>query len=99
MVTIYLIHFSTRYKHAGHYLGSAEDLEARLAEHRAGQGARLLAVVAAAGIDWQVARTWEGATRQDESTLKRAKMTPRLCPVCNPRAERCGKLDKREKAQ
>ena len=27
---VYLLHFNTRYKHAGHYLGSTCDLEARL---------------------------------------------------------------------
>ncbi len=47
---IYLLHFQHRYRHAGHYTGWAADLQQRLAEHAAGQGARLLAVVKAAGI-------------------------------------------------
>ena len=96
-VTIYLLHFEQRYKHAGHYLGSTENLNARLAEHRAGRGARLLAVIGEAGIGWQVARTWEDATRNDESKLKHAKMTPRLCPLCNADALKRGKLKRKIK--
>jgi hypothetical protein len=98
-VTIYLIHFSARYKHAGHYLGSAEILKARLAAHRSGNGSRLMAVIAEAGIDWSLARTWENATREDEARLKCHQHNRRLCPLCNPQAERCGKLTTKEKAQ
>jgi hypothetical protein len=57
---VYLVHFSEPYRHARHYTGWTVDLEARLAEHRAGRGARLLQVVAQAGIGWTLARTWEG---------------------------------------
>lgn len=46
----YLIHFERPYRHARHYLGWTVDLEARLAKHRAGNGARLLRVATAAGI-------------------------------------------------
>ena len=54
---VYLLHFNTRYKHAGHYLGSTCDLAARLALHAAGRGARLLHVVQSVGITWRLART------------------------------------------
>jgi predicted GIY-YIG superfamily endonuclease len=37
--TIYLLHFERPFGHARHYLGSAEDLEARLTEHAADAGA------------------------------------------------------------
>ncbi len=47
---VYLLHFSEAYKHAKHYLGSADDLEARLERHRRGNGARLIQVIAQAGI-------------------------------------------------
>lgn len=60
MDTVYLLHFVKRYKHAGHYIGSTNSLTKRLAEHQSGRGARLLAVVHAAGISWVLARTWEG---------------------------------------
>jgi hypothetical protein len=72
-VTVYLIHFEVRYKHAGHYLGSALKNE----------GARLLEVVNDAGIKWSVVRTWEG-TRATEAKFKRAKHNVRLCPICQP---------------
>lgn len=79
--TVYLLHLSEPYKHAKHYVGSADDLDARLAQHAAGQGARLLEVVASAGITWQLARTWPG-DRQFERQIKRRKDAPRLCPIC-----------------
>lgn len=79
---VYLIHFQSRYKHAGHYLGFATDLEQRLDRHRAGQGARLLEVIGEAGIGWKVVRVWSG-DRGLERSLKRRKNAPRrLCPVC-----------------
>jgi predicted GIY-YIG superfamily endonuclease len=82
-VTVYLIHFEVRYKHAGHYLGSALNLEERLAQHLKNEGARLLEVVNDAGIKWRVVRTWEG-TRATEAKFKRAKHNVRLCPICQP---------------
>ena len=79
--TIYLLHFDRPYKHARHYLGWADDLERRLARHEAGNGARLLAVIGAAGISWTLARTWEG-DRHEERRLKRRGGHARLCPLC-----------------
>ena len=38
MGVIYLLHFSHSYRHARHYLGYTENLEQRLAQHRAGRG-------------------------------------------------------------
>jgi hypothetical protein len=85
-VTVYLLCFERPYHHARHYLGFAEALEARLAAHRAGRGARLLEVIAAAGIGWRLARTWPGGDRALERRLKRWHNGPRLCPACTPRA-------------
>jgi len=81
--TIYLLHFDTPYKHARHYLGwtGRGELAARLAEHRAGRGARLLEVVAGAGIGWQLAATWCG-DRNEERRLKNWHKSPQLCPIC-----------------
>ena len=81
MRTIYLLHFETKLAHAGHYIGSTDDHDARLADHAAGRGARLTAVIKQAGITWRLARTWPGG-RKHERLLKRRKETPRLCPLC-----------------
>ena len=81
--TIYLVHFARPYRHARHYLGwtAAESVDARLARHRRGEGARLLRALVLAGIEFDVVRTWPGG-RTEERALKRRKNAPRLCPVC-----------------
>jgi predicted GIY-YIG superfamily endonuclease len=81
MGTVYLIHFDRPYHHARHYLGYTDDLPARLDRHLAGNGGRLLQVVRAAGIGYQVVRAWEG-DRGLERKLKKQKGSPRLCPIC-----------------
>lgn len=83
--TVYLIHFRRPYKHARHYLGYSEHLDKRITNHLCGMGARLMAVIYEANIDWKVVRTWPG-DRKLERRLKNAHNTPLLCPVCNPKA-------------
>jgi predicted GIY-YIG superfamily endonuclease len=84
-VIVYLLHLSkpvNAARPARHYLGSADDLPARLAQHASGRGARMLAAAAARGIGWEVARTWDGG-RPLERRLKNRKNAPReLCPLC-----------------
>jgi predicted GIY-YIG superfamily endonuclease len=82
---VYLLHFSVPYQHARHYTGWTRDLDARLALHQAGGGARLLQVIAQAGIEWTLARTWPG-DRARERQLKRQGGASRRCPLC--RAQR-----------
>jgi predicted GIY-YIG superfamily endonuclease len=84
---IYLLHFSTPYHHAKHYVGFTTDLDARIDAHQRGAGARLLEVIGAAGIGFSLARTWSG-TRNDERAIKNRKAAPRLCPTCNPNNRR-----------
>jgi hypothetical protein len=83
---LYLIHFAKPLHHARHYLGYSTDensLPVRLERHASGQGAKLMAAVARAGIGFQVVRTWPDGTRADERRLKNQKNAPaRLCPVC-----------------
>ena len=85
---VYLLHFERPYKHARHYLGWASDLEGRLAHHRAGSGANLLAVLKREGIGWHVARTWAPADRHRERQIKNQGGLSRCCPTCGvtPRA-------------
>jgi hypothetical protein len=85
---IYLLHFdrpigdvTNPRGFAGHYTGWTLDLPARLIDHAAGRGARLMEVVGEAGIGWQLARIWPG-TRARERSLKRSGGAARRCPVC-----------------
>lgn len=85
MSTVYLIHFDPPYKHARHYMGWTDNgVEQRLAEHRAGRGARLTQVAAAAGCELILVRTWSNTERAHERVLKNRKNAPRMCPLCNP---------------
>jgi predicted GIY-YIG superfamily endonuclease len=79
--TVYLLHFDRPYQHARHYVGWATNVKRRLAEHEAGRGARLLAVVAEAGIGWQLARLWPGS-RVRERQIKNQGGHARHCPLC-----------------
>ncbi len=92
-MTVYLLHFdqpligrqrnpaAQRTQIARHYIGYAGDVAARIAQHRSGRGARLLAVLAEAGIGFTVAATWTG-DRAEERRLKRQHHAARLCPIC-----------------
>jgi predicted GIY-YIG superfamily endonuclease len=84
---VYLVHFTEPYGHARHYTGWTADLDSRLAEHHAGRGARLLQVIRKAGIDWTLARTWQG-TRARERQLKRQGGASRRCPICRAEQRR-----------
>jgi predicted GIY-YIG superfamily endonuclease len=79
---VYLLHFDEPYKHAKHYLGWTRDLDARLADHRAGSGARLLAVLKREGIGFSLARTWAPADRHRERQIKNQGGLSRSCPTC-----------------
>lgn len=93
--TVYLLHFDRPYAHARHYCGWTADLPARLADHAAGQGARLLAVVAEAGIGWTLARAWTG-DRARERALKRQGGAARRCPLCGvtPRVSSAAEVER-----
>jgi len=84
---VYLVHFTQPYRHARHNTGWTANLESRLAEHQARRGARLLQVVTQAGIEWTLARTWQG-TRERERQLKRQGGASRRCPICRADRER-----------
>jgi len=83
---IYLLHFDRPYHHARHYLGfvngGKKALDKRVERHRAGNGAKLLRALIAAGIGFVVAKTWPEGDRSEERRLKKHKHAPRLCPLC-----------------
>ena len=68
---------------AWHYTGWTEDLAARLAEHAAGRGSRILEVAKERGIGWKVVAVYPG-TRKIEAQVKKYTAAPR-CPVCTAR--------------
>lgn len=83
-MAVYLIHLEQPLAHARHYVGFAKekDCKRRIARHRSGNGARMLAVANQRGIAWEVARIWEEGDRKFERQLKRRGDKPALCPLC-----------------
>lgn len=80
---VYLLHFSGRVAdHAQHYVGWTADVKARTDQHRAGQGAKLLAEVKRLGLSFEVVAVWPG-TRNDERRLKRRHHHGRYCAQCS----------------
>jgi len=57
-------------------------LRRRLAKHGTGEGARLMLVIAQAGISWELARLWWPGTRDLERRLKNQGGASRRCPLC-----------------
>lgn len=81
---VYILHFSTPYHHARHYIGHGAPIWKRVAMHKRGKGSKLTRAVYSAGIEIVLARTFPGMSQHYEYLLKRRKATPRICPICNP---------------
>ncbi|HEV2987319.1 MAG TPA: hypothetical protein VG759_02675 [Candidatus Angelobacter sp.] len=78
---IYLLHYDRPLHHAQHYLGSCDDPQ-RIQDHGTGTSrARLPEVFYQLGVQFIVARTWEGG-RTGERKLKNHKNARVLCPIC-----------------
>jgi predicted GIY-YIG superfamily endonuclease len=84
---VYILHLSrplgnlaNRRAQALHYCGFAEDLEARLAKHRAGRGSKLIAAAVAQNISFEVF-AWP-ASLAVEKRVKAYKKTSAFCPAC-----------------
>jgi hypothetical protein len=79
----YLLCFTPRYHHAGHYLGFVEcsGLLNRLGEHAAGRGARLVQVVLEVGCLVELVRVWPDGDYLLERSLKNRHGTT-VCPRC-----------------
>jgi predicted GIY-YIG superfamily endonuclease len=95
--TVYLIHFARPYWHARHYIGFSTSLEDRLDTHEDGgsKSARLMQVIEAAGIEWEVVMIWPNKTRAFERALKRRHGAGRFCPECK-RLRECGAATARQ---
>lgn len=84
--TVYLICFSKKLHHAKHYIGWTEKpLDIRLADHKSGSGAKILAALVRQGISFKITRTWENVTGHFERKLKKQKNSRHHCPCCGKR--------------
>lgn len=85
---VYIVHFERPIGHAKNYLGSGKSIRTRIARHRAGNGAKLIAEANRLGIGWQVSRYWLASTGNErvrlEVGLKNRRDTPKICPACTP---------------
>lgn len=89
---IYLVHLDQALGNGGnngansasHYTGWAEDVPARMRQHRRGQGSRMLAEASRRGIRLRVVALERG-TRERERQLKTIAAAPTRCPICNER--------------
>lgn len=90
MPVVYLLHFDEPYpngRRPQHYIGVAQDFDARIHEHRSGSSkGRLTRALFALKIGFQVARTWEYKTShgafEKERSLKRRRRHKDHCPLC-----------------
>ncbi len=81
--TVYVLHFEPAYKHARHYIGwtAGDDVTTRLNVHLQGRGSPLVRAAVQAGVDVQLAATYQG-TRYLERRLKRWHKTGQFCAIC-----------------
>jgi predicted GIY-YIG superfamily endonuclease len=87
---VYTIHFGEGLPHGRqeptkHYTGITHAVDARMARHQAGQGARLMAVVRERGISWEVAEVRYCKNYQEAKALERRLKqhgARRRCPIC-----------------
>jgi predicted GIY-YIG superfamily endonuclease len=84
---IYLLHFNTPIHHAGHYLGSTNNIQQRLADHATGNAARITEVAAQRDLDWQLAKVWQPTPRltlrSTERLIKQRHNGSVFCPLCH----------------
>jgi predicted GIY-YIG superfamily endonuclease len=85
MGVVYTLHLDPPLGHAKHYTGFGKDLDARLAEHEHGHGARLTQVQLDRGGTWRLASA-EPGTRDRETQLKE-RGASRRCGICKAEAE------------
>ena len=89
MAVTYLVHLDAKLgsSHprggAQHYVGfTTLTVAERLATHRDGRGAKLLAAAVQRGIGFDVVRTWDGG-RETEKRIKAQRNARRMCPTCS----------------
>lgn len=92
---VYLLHFDKPYPNGRkpqHYMGWAQNLRRRVAEHSSGSGSCLMQACKQQGVTFTVAALWIGETRTDERRRKNRKRLRDFCPICRAEKEKkkCG---------
>src|SRR5882762_4293587 len=84
-MTVYLLHITPSYQHAGHHIGfcEEEDPSRRFERHLSGRGSPLIKAAIAAGCKVHVAHHFPGANRSFERKLKNRGSARRWCPSCD----------------
>ena len=89
-MAVYLLHFHRPHHHAQHYVGetSGECIKERIARHRAGNGAKIVARFSQLGIGFDVARIWpDGDFKMERSIKHRHGSIRQYCPICSKGGE------------
>jgi predicted GIY-YIG superfamily endonuclease len=82
---VYILHFDTTLEHAQHYVGSTNQVQARLRAHACGNGARLTEVLIEKEIAWRLGgllQTTTAHSRKVERQIKDQHNAHRFCEVC-----------------
>lgn len=84
---VYVLHFDKPYKHAMHYIGYVDGdnqgaVNARMEDHKAGRGARLMDVITKAGIGFTIAWIYDNVDRKFERKLKNKGGAKKHCQMC-----------------
>jgi len=82
--TVYVLHVERPFKQSAHYLGYTNTLIARIAQHRAGQGARLMAKIGWYGIGFEVVRTWPGDRKLERRSSALARWATFMPDLSGP---------------
>lgn len=86
MQGVYLLHYERQLGRAQHYLGASRDMFKRIDNHRKGNGARMPAAFARAGIEFELARIWIAMEGENpfyfERRIKQRHNSRQWCPIC-----------------
>lgn len=81
---VYILHFSQKVQHCGHYVGYSTNIVQRMKQHRTKtDGVGLILELFRQGGTFEPVLFFPGADMDFEYFIKRKyKGTPKLCPIC-----------------
>ncbi len=83
---VYLICGSRGPERRCHYIGFTTNLDERIEDHIRRTKADLLEVLTRAGVEWKIARTWNGDRNFEKWLIENKKGADWFCPVCSGEA-------------